>query len=88
MFRPLRQTHARWRPLEGEGLEHLTIGPIETSSGATIRAGGTVIGDRGGKPYGVRYRIDCLPDWSVLSAPTCASTKTAWCSTTPTFSSV
>src|ERR1700712_2200644 len=67
MFRPLRRTHARWRPLEGEGLEHLTIGPIETGSGATIRAGGIVIGGRGGQPYGVRYRIDCSPDWSVLS---------------------
>jgi hypothetical protein len=82
MFRPLRQTHARWRPLEGEGLEHLTIGPIETSSGATIRAGSTVIGDRGGKPYGVRYRVDCLPDWSVLSfslATTDGRTLALWC---------
>jgi uncharacterized protein len=67
MFRPLRQTRARWRPLDGEGLEHLTIGPIDTGPGAAIRAAGTVIGGRGGRPYGVRYRIDCSPAWSVLS---------------------
>jgi hypothetical protein len=85
MFRPLRQTHARWRPLDGEGLKRLTISQIETSSGATICAGSTVIGGRGGEPYGIRYRIDCLPDWSVLCAPTCTSMKTGLSSTTPDF---
>ncbi|PZM07649.1 putative glycolipid-binding domain-containing protein [Rhizobium tubonense] len=66
MFRSLRQTNARWRPFDGEGLEHLTIRPVETSAGAIIRAGGTIIGDRGGTPYGVSYRIDCSPHWEVL----------------------
>ncbi|NKB79296.1 putative glycolipid-binding domain-containing protein [Ochrobactrum daejeonense] len=62
MFRALLPTAARWRPLEGEGLEHLDIGPV----GHTIRAESVVIGDRGGNPYGVRYSIDCNSAWHVL----------------------
>ncbi len=46
MFRALLPTAARWRPLEGEGLEHLNLGP----TGRTIRAESVVIGDRGGVP--------------------------------------
>ncbi|EJK79775.1 putative glycolipid-binding domain-containing protein [Rhizobium rhizogenes] len=66
-FRPLLPTTVRWRPLEGDGLEHLTIAPINTAAGAAIRACGTIIGGRGGSPYGVFYRIDCTADWTVLS---------------------
>ena len=66
-FRPLLPTTVRWRPLEGDGLEHLTIAPINTAAGAAIRACGTIIGGRGGSPYGVFYRIDCATDWAVLS---------------------
>ncbi len=62
MFRALLPTTARWRPLEGEGLEHLELRP----SGHTIRAESMVIGDRGGVPYGVRYSIDCNSAWHVL----------------------
>jgi len=67
MFRPLPSRTVRWRPIEGEGLEHLTIAPLDNGSGAAIRASSTVIGARGGRPYGVSYRIDCAADWRVLS---------------------
>ncbi len=65
MFRALSQTTARWRPLEGEGLEHLTLTSTATTDGAVIRAVGVLIGSRGGAPYGVRYRIDCDERWQV-----------------------
>ncbi|WP_077959778.1 putative glycolipid-binding domain-containing protein [Ensifer adhaerens] len=65
MFRALSSTTVRWRPLEGEGLEHLTLTKIETTDGAVIRAVGVLIGSRGGTPYGVRYRIDCDDGWHV-----------------------
>ena len=55
MFRSPSLKTVRWRPLEGEGLEHLTIGPSQTG----IRASSVLIGERGGRPYGVRYVIDC-----------------------------
>jgi hypothetical protein len=67
MFRALSSTTARWRPLEGEGLEHLTVRPLDTSVGAAIRAESALIGDRGGVAYGVRYRIDCDALWRVFS---------------------
>ncbi|KQV35117.1 MULTISPECIES: putative glycolipid-binding domain-containing protein [unclassified Rhizobium] len=63
MFRGLSPTTARWRPLDGEGLEHLSIGPHDGG----IRAASVLIGERGGRPYGVRYIIDCNADWAVLS---------------------
>ncbi|WP_112807405.1 putative glycolipid-binding domain-containing protein [Ensifer sp.] len=63
MFRALSQTTVRWRPLEGEGLEHLTL--TATADGAVIRAVGVLIGNRGGAPYGARYRIDCDAGWQV-----------------------
>jgi hypothetical protein len=67
MFRPLLQTTARWRPLAGDGLEHVTITPLNTAAGTIIRASSVIIGGRGGRPYGVFYRIDCASDWTVLS---------------------
>lgn len=64
MFRPLPSSlTVRWRPAEGDGLEHLTI----TSSGAGFRAGSVLIGERGGQPYGMHYRIDCNAQWEVTS---------------------
>lgn len=66
-FRPLLPTTVRWRPMEGDGLEHLTIAPIDNAGAAVIRAAGIIIGGRGGTPYGVSYRIDCAADWAVLS---------------------
>ncbi len=62
MFRALLPTVARWRPLEGEGLEHLNLAP----SGRNIHAESVVIGNRGGNAYGVRYSIDCDSTWRVL----------------------
>lgn len=62
MFRALLPTVARWRPLEGEGLEHLNLAP----SGRNIHAESVVIGNRGGDAYGVRYSIDCDSTWRVL----------------------
>ena len=59
MFRRPSLKTVRWRPLEGEGLEHLTIGP----SDAGIRASSVLVGDRGGRPYGLRYSIDCDAAW-------------------------
>lgn len=66
-FRPLLPTTVRWRPMEGDGLEHLTIAPIHNAGAAAIRAAGIIIGGRGGTPYGVTYRIDCTVDWAVIA---------------------
>lgn len=66
-FRPLLPRTVRWRPIDGDGLEHLTIAPFDNGSGAAIRATATLIGSRGGTPYGVTYRIDCSADWRVLA---------------------
>ncbi|APG85784.1 DNA-binding response regulator [Sinorhizobium americanum CCGM7] len=65
MFWALSSTTVRWRPLEGEGLEHLTLSQTETADGAVIRAVSVLIGNRGGASYGVRYRIDCDETWLV-----------------------
>lgn len=67
MFRPLSRRTVRWRPLEGEGLEHLVLGPVDGEDGVAIRAESVVIGDRGGRPYGLRYRVDCDAAWRVRS---------------------
>lgn len=61
MFRPAMARTVRWRPAQGPGLEHLTLEP----DGDEILARGVVIGDRGGRPYGVDYTIVCSPDWVV-----------------------
>jgi hypothetical protein len=64
MFPPLTLKTVRWRPLEGEGLEHLTVRAVEGG----IRAESAVIGDRGdGRLYGVHYRIDLDAGWRVRS---------------------
>ena len=60
----------RWRPVEGVGLEHLTL----RSTPDGLRAEAVVIGDRGdGEPYGVSYAIDCGTDFAV-TAVTIAAT--------------
>ncbi len=53
----------RWRPSEGEGLEHMTI--RATADGVIARS--VVIGERGGRPYGVHYRVGLDADWTVRS---------------------
>ncbi|KQS64578.1 transcriptional regulator [Rhizobium sp. Leaf371] len=66
MFRPLQPTTVRWRPLEGEGLEHLTLMP-RNGPQPGIRITSVVIGARAGIPYGVRYTIDCDPHWTTTA---------------------
>ncbi|MFD2236140.1 putative glycolipid-binding domain-containing protein [Aureimonas populi] len=61
MFRPLSRRTLRWRPVAGEGLEHLTVEP--TASGVSVRS--VVIGERGGSPYGLVWQISCDPQWRV-----------------------
>ncbi|MDR4308154.1 putative glycolipid-binding domain-containing protein [Chelatococcus sambhunathii] len=52
---------ARWRSLDGEGLDHVTV---EVAQDRLI-ARGAAIGARGGAPYGVYYRIDMPRGWGV-----------------------
>lgn len=66
IFRPLEQKTVRWTPLDGVGLEHLTVTP-RSGSEHGIRAEGVVIGNRGGRAYGVTYRIDCTAEWTVVA---------------------
>ena len=61
MFRPLSLTTVRWRSLEGEGLEHLTV----RANSEAIVAESVVIGGDPGAQWGVRYRIECDPGWRV-----------------------
>lgn len=51
----------RWRPETSDGLEHCRI----YAQAHGVVADGVVIGGRGGRAYGIRYRIDCGPDWRV-----------------------
>lgn len=62
-FAPPRALVARWRPMAGDGLEHLAVRP----EGDEIVARGVVIGERGGKPYGVDYTVGCDRSWAVRS---------------------
>src|SRR5262249_38138178 len=63
IFRPLVPLAARWRLEDGTGLEHLNLKP----SGDTILADGIIIGNRGGVPYGARYRAVMDKGWATLS---------------------
>lgn len=60
-FAPPRPVVARWRPAEGDGLEHATVAP----EAEDIVLRGVVIGARGGTSYGVDYTIVCDAGWSV-----------------------
>lgn len=66
MFRPLDHTTVRWRPVEGDGLEHLTLAS-HPAHGSGIRISSVVIGARGGSSYGVRYTIDCDAHWTTMA---------------------
>ncbi|WID98054.1 putative glycolipid-binding domain-containing protein [Bosea vestrisii] len=55
--------NVRWRALEGDGLEHLTL----QADADGFRADSVLIGERGGQRYGATYRIDCDPDFTVRS---------------------
>jgi uncharacterized protein len=60
-FRAIQSRTVRWRPLEGIGLEHLTIG---AAAGAIV-ARSVAIGERDGTHYGISYTLTCEADWSV-----------------------
>lgn len=60
---PARPREVRWRPVDGDGLEHLTIG----LEGREVVARGVVIGERGGQSYGVDYTVVCDEGWVVRS---------------------
>jgi len=62
-FLPPRPLSARWRPAGAEGLEHLDL-HIEDGR---IVADSVVIGNRGGVPYGLRYRLACDGHWVTRS---------------------
>lgn len=53
----------RWRALEGDGLEHLTV----RAQANGLRAEATVVGERDGSRFGASYRIDCGADFTVRS---------------------
>ncbi|WP_411033420.1 putative glycolipid-binding domain-containing protein [Shinella sp. BYT-45] len=61
MFPPLALKTVRWRPLGGEGLEHLTLRAVDGG----FRAESVLIGEGGAGPYGVRYGIDLDARWRV-----------------------
>ncbi|WP_224405934.1 putative glycolipid-binding domain-containing protein [Afifella sp. IM 167] len=62
-FGPVPARIARWRPEEAIGLEHLELAPAASG----VRARGTIIGGRGGVPYGVSYDIACDEAWRTRS---------------------
>ena len=53
----------RWRALEGDGLEHLTL----RAQANGFRADAVVVGEREGQRFGARYRIDGDADFAVRS---------------------
>jgi hypothetical protein len=60
-FRAIESITARWAPLEGSGLEHLTV---RHEDGAYI-ARSALIGERGGAPFAIRYTLICDGNWHV-----------------------
>ena len=52
---PPRRRALRWRPQDGEGLEHLVFGP----EGDDLVARSVVIGSRDGRDFGLDYTIVC-----------------------------
>jgi len=62
-FQPLTARDVRWASIDGVGLEHLHL--TATPDGVVARS--VVIGERGGRPYGVRYEIRLDADWRTSS---------------------
>lgn len=61
MFEPLSLKTVRWRPVEGEGLEHLGV----RATGSSIHVESVLIGGEAGQACGIHYRIECDADWCV-----------------------
>lgn len=53
----------RFEPVEQSGLEHLHVYGRDD----TIRARGTIIGEKDGTQFGVHYEINLDPDWTFRS---------------------
>ncbi|KTR05064.1 transcriptional regulator [Aureimonas ureilytica] len=62
-FQPLLARDVRWAPVSGAGLEHLHL--TTTPDGVVARS--VVIGERGGRPYGVSYELRLDAEWHVQS---------------------
>ena len=60
-FRTIQSRTVRWRPLEGIGLEHLTVG----ADGGKIIARSVAIWERNGTRYGMHYTLTCDVNWSI-----------------------
>ena len=58
-FRPFVPRSVRWRALEGEGLEHLSL----VQQGDNIVATSVAIGERGRTAYGASYTLICDLGW-------------------------
>ena len=64
LFRPLASSRSiRWRPADGEGLEHLSIVPAK--GGIKVRS--VVAGALHGRTYGASYDIQLDAGWRVRS---------------------
>ena len=60
-FRSLTRLTARWLPLAGEGMEHLTL----ERNDSRITATGVVSGRAGAEPFGAWYRLALDAAWQV-----------------------
>jgi hypothetical protein len=63
MWKPVDEITVRWRPVEGQGLEHLVL--RSQPQGYSVRS--RVIGENDGRPFAFSYEIDLDQDWRVLS---------------------
>jgi hypothetical protein len=63
MWKQVKEITARWRPEEGQGLEHLVL--RATPEGHQVRS--CVIGENEGKRHAFSYEITLDKDWRALS---------------------
>jgi uncharacterized protein len=63
MWKPPDQIVARWRPVEGDGLEHLVL--RATPQGYSARS--RVIGENDQRPFAFSYKVDLDASWRVLA---------------------
>ncbi len=63
MWKPVAEIVALWRPVEGEGLEHLVLNAVP--GGYSVRS--HVIGENEGKRHAFFYAIDLDEGWRVRS---------------------
>jgi hypothetical protein len=63
MWKPIDEIVARWRSVEGDGLEHLVL--RATPQGLSV--GSRVIGENDGRPFAFSYKVDLDASWRVLA---------------------